>query len=49
MCGWQQTLIDERGGSDGGDLDRLVAVTHLAHEGTNPIKGHIMRAVLLGR
>jgi hypothetical protein len=53
MQGWQQTLIDERGGLDGHNLDNLITATHVAHEGTNPaLRAHnesrTVRALVLG-
>lgn len=53
MQGWQQTLIDERGGADGQNFDDLLQASHEVHQGTNPATRayneiRTVRAVLLG-
>jgi hypothetical protein len=53
MQGWQQTLVDERGGTNGQNYADLVKASHAAHEGTNPAKRayndvRTVRAIILG-
>jgi hypothetical protein len=53
MQDWQQTFVNERGGSDGQNLNKLVAASHVAHQRTNPATRNYneirtVRAVLLG-
>jgi hypothetical protein len=53
MQDWQQTFIDERGGSDGQNFQRLVDASSAIHEGTNPASSsynevRTTRAIVLG-
>jgi hypothetical protein len=53
MQGWQQLLVDDRGGADGQNFDRLVQASETVHEGANPATQEYSavrttRAILLG-
>jgi hypothetical protein len=53
MQTWQQTFVDERGGTDGQNFDAFVEETRHAHEGTNPTTQayrtvRTERAIILG-